>query len=59
MTDEQKYKIIKAKHKLIDKDIAGWFGYSSVQSFNATLNGKRKIIAGVVKLYEHLFGTIE
>ncbi|GAB3272674.1 hypothetical protein GCM10027347_44460 [Larkinella harenae] len=58
MTPEQKYKIIRMRHEISEDDMANWFGYKNTTSFRNAKQGRSRLIAGVVKLYEKLNGEI-
>jgi len=51
MTTEQKYKRLKKRLGITDKDVAKMFGYASLPSFSNS-SGRIKIVEGIVSLYE-------
>lgn len=54
MTTEQKYKAIKKRLGLSDKDIARMFGYENTMSFYNSKGGRDRTVQGVVEFYEHI-----
>ena len=47
-----KYRAIKAKFGLVDKDIAFMFCYKNLNSFSTAQDGRKKTIIGFVRTYE-------
>lgn len=54
MTTEQKYKAIKKRLEINDAQVAEMFGYKNAMSFANSKEGKAKVIAGIVALFEKI-----
>ena len=57
MTTEQKYKSIKKRLGLNDAQVAEMFGYKNAMSFYNSGEGREKIIAGIVSLFNIIADT--
>lgn len=54
MTTHEKYKAIKSRLRITDAQVAEWFGYKNPASFANSREGKEKVIAGIVALFDHI-----
>lgn len=57
MTTQQKYKSIKKRLGLKDSQVAEMFGYKNAMSFYNSGEGKDRVIAGIVALFEKIAET--
>ena len=54
---EKKFKIMKLKLGIRDKEIAEWFGYKAAQSFQQS-DARSRVISGIVTVYEKATGEV-